>query len=53
MEDVGQRVMWGPEPILAWEGPQLAPLKEALEEASGATPVQEDGATVEDDAAAY
>ena len=30
IEEVGQRVMWGPEPVLAQEGPPLAPLTEAL-----------------------
>ena len=28
MEEVGQRKMWGPEPILAQEGPALVPLIE-------------------------
>ena len=30
MEGEGQQVTWGPEPILAQEGPPLAPLMEAL-----------------------
>ena len=30
IEEVGQRVMWGPELVLAQEGPPLAPLTEAL-----------------------
>ena len=51
MEDVGQQVRWGPEPILAQEGPPLVPLTEALEEDSGTTLAQEDGTMVEDDAA--
>ena len=50
MEDVGQRVRWGPEPILAQEGLPLVPLMEALIEVkeNGATLAQEDGTVVED-----
>ena len=53
-EDVGQWVRWKPVPILAQEGPPLAPLTEVpmeIEE-SGAAPAQEDGAAVDDDAMA-
>ena len=40
MEDVGQQVIWGPELILAQEGPPLASLTEELMEieGNGATP---------------
>ena len=44
---------WEPEPILAQEGPPLAPSTEVPEEESGATPAQKEGTTAEDDAAAY
>ena len=52
MEDMGQQVRWEPEPILAQESTPLVPLAAVLEEESGATPVQEDGAAAKDDAAA-
>ena len=54
MEDIDQQARWEPGPILAQEGPPLAPLSEApieIEEIS-AMPVQGDGTVVEDDAAA-
>ena len=53
MEDVGQQVRWGPEPILAQEGPPLVPLTEVLMEVEEwcHTGAQEDGTMVEDDAA--
>ena len=51
IEEVGERVMWGPAIEPASEGPPLAPLVEAPYEETGAAPVQEGGATVDDDAA--
>ena len=50
MEEVGERVTWRPalEPPL--EGQPLAPSTEALNKESGSAPVQEDGATVDDNA---
>ena len=49
MEDVGQRVKWGPKPILAQEVPPLVPLTDALMEVKedGTVLAQEDGAAVE------
>ena len=51
MEEVGERVMWGAALELALEGPPLAPLMEVLIEESGITLMQEDDATVDDEAA--
>ena len=51
MEEVGERVTWGPAIEPALEGPPLAPLGEVPEEETGATPVEEGGATADDDAA--
>ena len=50
MEEVGNRAMWGLaiEPVP--ESPPLAPLMEALNEESGTTLAQEDGAAVDNDA---
>ena len=42
----------GPEPVLAQEGPPLAPLTEALYKESSAALVQEDSAMVGDEAMA-
>ena len=50
MEEVGQQVTWGPEPVLAQEGPPLVPLMEVLNEESGTALVQEDGAMVGNEA---
>ena len=52
MKDIGQKVRWGPEPILVQEGPPLAPLLKVPEEESGIVLAQEDGATMEDDSTA-
>ena len=49
-EDMGWRVQWGPEPEPAQEGLPLLPLRAEPMEVDGAKQVQEDGATVEDDA---
>ena len=50
---MGQRVRWGPEPILAQKGPPLPPLMEVLMvEKNGAMLVQENGAAAEDDSMA-
>ena len=51
MEEVGERVTWGPavEPVM--EGLPLAPLGEAPWEEIGTVPVQQGGATANDDAA--
>ena len=50
MGDVGQWVRWGPEPILVQEGPPLEPIRKGpMVVEDGATPVQEDGAIVEED----
>ena len=50
MEEVGERVTWGPAIEPALEGPPLAPLGEAPLEEIGAMPVEEGGAAVDDDA---
>ena len=50
MEEVGERVMWGPAIEPALEGPPLAPLVGVPNEESGALLVQEGGAVVDDDA---
>ena len=51
LEDVGQRVWWGPELELVPEAPALLALgAEQMEVDGGVELVQEDGATVEDDA---
>ena len=51
MKDVGERVRWGPEPILVQKSLPLVPLSEALMEveASSTMPMQEDGAIAEND----
>ena len=52
LEDVGQRVQWGPEPEPVQEGPPLLPLGEELMEVeNSAEQVQRDGSVVKDDAA--
>ena len=52
MEEMGEQVMRGPAIEPAPEGQPLAPLTEALYEESGAALAQEDGAAVDDEAAA-
>ena len=53
MKDIGQRVRWGPEPILVKEGPPLVPLGEApLEVEDGTAPGLEDSATIEEESSA-
>ena len=53
IEDIGQRVWWGPEPKLVQEGlPFLALGAEIIEVEGGTKQVQEDGTMVEDDAMA-
>ena len=48
LEDVGQRVRWGPEPILSQEGLHLSPLTEVpIVEENGAVLAQEDGSAAE------
>ena len=50
IEDVGQWVRWGPDPILEQEGPPLDPIREELMEVKdGATLVQKDGAMMEEE----
>ena len=51
MQEVGEWVTCGPAIELALEGPPLGPLMGALNEESGATPVQEDGAMADDNTA--
>ena len=51
MEEVGERVTWGPAIEPAPEGPPLAPLGEAPEEETGAALAEEGGAAADDDAA--
>ena len=48
LEEVGQRVPWGPAVELAEEGPPLLPLGPGPMEVDGAKQVPEDGATVEE-----
>ena len=49
LEDIGQWVRWGPEPILVQKGPPLALFREALMEVEdGSTSAQEVGAVVEE-----
>ena len=50
MEEVGERVTWGPVIEPAPERPPLSPLGEALIEEIGAAPMQEDDAAVDYDA---
>ena len=50
MEEVGERVTWGPAIEPAPEGPPLAPLGGVPEEETGAVPVEEGGAVADDDA---
>ena len=50
MEEVGERVVWGLAIELAPEGLALAPFPEVPNKESGTVPVQEDGATADDNA---
>ena len=53
MEEVGEQVMWGPDDRAGTRRPALGTLNGgALNEESGATLVQEDGAIADDDAMA-
>ena len=50
MEDVGHRLRWVQESIVAHKGPPLLPLGEVLMEVEdGTVPAQEDSATVEEE----
>ena len=53
MEEVGQQVTWGAEPVLVQEGPPLAALKRgAIRREWCCMLAQEDGATADDEAMA-